>query len=118
MINKRFKIFLRKRQNQFEGVNVTVQCNPTTGYAEYVPGDVDNTWYDYTDKIEVDGVLKMQLSWDKTNSGDSAKTGTNQDGSNYDKGITSEWIFFDEAFQFIYDWLMADECQILNAVEI
>lgn len=122
MINKRFKIFLRRRQNIYANpdtgltYNVTVQCNPATGYAEYIPGDVDNIWYDYTDQIDVDGVLKTGLTWDKANSGDTSAT--NQDGSNYDKGITSDWVFFDSAYQFIYDWLMTTECQILNAVEV
>lgn len=115
-MNGRFKIFLRKRQNTFEGVNMLVQCNPVTGYSEYVPGDVDNTWYDYTNYIE--GIEKLSLTWDKVNSGDSAAVATNQDGSNYDKGVSSELIFFDRAYQFIYDWLMTTECQILNSVEV
>lgn len=111
-MNGRFQIFLRKRQNQFQGVDVTVQCNPSTGYAEYVPGTVDNTWYDYTNYIE--GEEKLSMTWDKVNSG----TVTNQDGSNYDKGISSELFFFDNAYQFIYDWLLTSECQILNSVEV
>lgn len=111
-MNGRFQIFLRKRQNQFEGVDVTVQCNPSTGYSEYVPGTVDNTWYDYTNFIE--GSEKISMQWDKANSG----TATNQDGSNYDKGITSDLVFFDDAYRFIYDWLLTTECQILNAVEV
>jgi len=115
-MNGRFKIYLRRRQNTFEGVDVIVQCNPITGYAEYVPGTIDNSWYDYTNYIE--DVEKISLTWDSVNNGDSQASSTNQDGSNYDKGITSELIFFDRAFQFIYDWLMTSECQILNSVEV
>ncbi len=113
-MNGRFKIYLRRRQNQFEGADVQVQCNPSTGYAEYVPGTIDSSWYDYTDFIE--GTGKLSMTWDKVNTG-SAST-TNQDGSNYDKGISSELIFRDDAYRFIYDWLLTTECQILNAVEV
>ncbi len=112
----RFQIFLRKRQNTFEGANVTVQCNPATGYAEYVPGDVDNEWIDFTSEIE--GTEKLSLTWDSVNSGDSSNSTTNPDGSNYDKGISTTLSFIDGAYQFIYDWLLASECQILNAIEV
>ncbi len=126
-MNGRFQIYLRRRQNQYEGDNVTVQCNPTTGYAEYVPGTVDNStiyagitpidsWYDFTQYVE--DVEKLSFSWDKVNSGNSTNSTTNQDGSNYDKGLTSDLMFFDSAYQFIADWLIATECQILNAVEV
>ncbi len=122
MLNGRFQIYLRKRQNVYSnpdtGVtyNVVVQCNPSTGFAEYVPGNVDNNWYDYTDYIE--GIEKLAVTWDRVNSGDSSNTETSMDGSNYDKGITTDLMFFDKAFYFIYDWLIKDECQILNAVEV
>ncbi len=122
MLNGRFQIFLRKRQNQYSNpdtgttYNVLVQCNPLTGFAEYVPGNVDNTWYDFTDQIE--GSEKLSFTWDKVNSGDSSNTDTNADGSNYDKGLSSDLLFFDAAYYFIYNWLLKDECQILNAVEV
>lgn len=126
-MNGRFQIYLRRRQNQFEGADVVVQCNPLTGYAEYVPGTVDNTassgtvtpvggWYDFTNFIE--DAHKLSFTWDKVNSGNSTNTTTNQDGSNYDKGISSDLMFFDDAYRFIYDWLLLNECQILNAVEV
>lgn len=126
-MNGRFLILLRRRQNQYEGADVVVRCNPVTGYAEYVPGTVDNVtpfegiipedgWYDFTDYIE--NVEKLALSWDKVNSGNATNATTNQDGSNYDKGITSDLMFFDKAHQFIHDWLLSYECQILNAVEV
>lgn len=121
-MNGRFQIFLRKRQNVYANpetgitYNVIVQCNEINGYSEYVPGDVDNTWYDFTDYIEE--AEKLSLSWDKVNQGNSANSQTNKDGSNYDKGISSDLVFIDKAFQFIYDWLLTSECQILNAVEV
>ncbi len=126
-MNGRFKILLRRRQNQFEGVDVTVQCNPLTGVAEYVPGTVDNVstfrgivpidgWYNFTNFI--DDAEKLSLTWDKVNQGNSTNSQTNQDGSNYDKGISSDLLFFDSAYHFIYDWLITTECQILNAVEV
>lgn len=115
-MNGRFQIYLRRRQNEFEGNPVIVQCNPITGYSEYVPGTVDNTWYDYTNEIE--DVEKLSLTWDKVNSGNSSTSQTSKDGSNYDKGITSDLTFFGGAYQFIYDWLLSSECQILNAVEV
>lgn len=122
MLNGRFQIFLRKRQNVYSNpstgltYNVLVRCNPSTGWSEYVPGDVDNTWYDFTDQIE--GAEKLSLTWDKVNSGNSENSQTNKDGSNYDKGVSSDLMFFDAAYQFIYDWLLTSECQILNAVEV
>lgn len=126
-MNGRFQILLRRRQNTFEGVDMNVQCNPVTFAAEYVPGTVDNSlpfaditpvdgWYDFTNYIE--DVEKLNFTWDKVNSGNSTNSTTNQDGSNYDKGLTSDLMFFDSAYQFIYDWLLENECQILNAVEV
>lgn len=126
-MNGRFSIYLRRRQNQYEGADVVVQCNADTGYGEYVPGTVNNdtpfngvtsedTWYDFTEFIE--NVEKLSFSWDKINSGNSTNSTTNPDGSNYDKGLTSDLTFFDKAHAFIQDWLLSSECQILNAVEV
>ncbi len=125
-MSSRFKILLRRRQNQFEGTDVTVQCNPLTGAAEYIPGTVDNVtpfkgitpvdgWYNLTKYIEDE--QKLSLTWDKVNQGNS-NLQTNQDGSNYDKGISSDLFFFDLSFNFIYDWLLENECQILNCIEV
>jgi len=123
MLNGRFQIWLRKRQNVYTNLappyttyNVIVQCDPVTGFTQYIPGDVDNTFYDFTDFIE--DAEKLSFSWDRVNAGNSNNSQTNKDGSNYDKGITSDLIFFDDAYKFIYDWLMTTECQILNAVEV
>jgi len=120
--NGRFEIYLRKRQNTYSNpdtgltYNVIVQCSPINGAAEYIPGNVDNTWYNYTDYIE--NAEAIQLTWDKVNSGNSTAVQTNQDGSNYDKGISTDLLFFDRAYEFIKDWLLKTECQILNAVEV
>lgn len=135
----RFQIFLRRRQLQanypppngtFQ--NVVVNCDPLTGAATYAPGNVDNTsnyscdpdndfiitpvntWYDFSNFIE--GEDKLQFTWDKWNNGDSQAA--NKDGSNYDKGVTSDLIFRDCAFHFLYDWLLTTPCQIINFVEV
>lgn len=121
-MNGRFAIFLRKRQNVYSNpdtgitYNVIIQCNPVTGVSEYTPGDVDNTWYDSTNFIE--GAEKLSLSWDKVNSGNSSNSDTNKDGSNYDKGISSNLMFFGAAYDLIFGWLLTNECQILNAIEV
>jgi hypothetical protein len=128
--NGRFIISLRRTQIQSLGVNVVIQENPITGYAEYIPGDVDNTmpfagiapddygWYDFTEYIEPDSAFKLSISWDKVNSGNSGNSTTNQDGSNYDKGISSEFDFFDKAYQFIFDWLLSEQFSVLNSIEV
>lgn len=116
MFNGRFQILLRKRQNTFEGNNVIVQCDPITEIAQYVPGTVDNTWYDFTNYIE--NAERMSFTWDKVNSGNSTNSQTNPEGSNYDKGISSDLMFFDSAYQFIYDWLLSTDCQLINSIEV
>lgn len=141
MTNGRFQILLRRMQIMAPYptaldpvVPVIVHCAPLTGFAEYIPGTVDNVtpfeditpvngWYDFSGMspeghqyIEPD--FKLSFTWDKVNSGDSTNTSTSQDGSNYDKGITSDFTFFDAAYRFIYAWLLSTECQILNAVEV
>jgi len=76
--------------------NVIVVCNPD-GTATYAPGDVDPTWTDVTHLTS--GLEKLDLSWDAVNTNtasDSAET--NQAGSNYDKGVSAELTFNDEAF--------------------
>lgn len=135
MNNGRFQILMKRRQNRYtfpdeqNESNVVVQCDPNTGFAQYIKGDVDNStpfenivpvdgWYDFGNYIEPDGINKLQFTWDKVNSGNSTNSTTNQDGSNYDKGLTSDLTFFDASYKFIYDWLLKSECSILNAVEV
>lgn len=96
--------------------NVVVVCNPD-GTAQYVPGDVDQTWTDVTDLTS--GLDKLDITWDyvNTNSADES-TDINQAGSNYDKGVSAELTFNDEAFQYIYDWLLLNRCGVLNAIDV
>lgn len=113
---ERLRIFFRRRQLQNEDGNVVVQCNPDNT-AEYVPGTVDQTWIDFTTLVE--GLEKLDLSWDSVNSGTSGQTTeTNPAGSNYDKGITVAVTIRDAAFQFVWDWLKGSPCGVLNAVEV
>lgn len=113
---ERLRIYLRRRQLQNETGNVVVQCNDDNT-AEYVPGTVDTTWNEVT--RHTTGLEKINISWDAVNSGSSGETTeTNPGGSNYDKGISLAVTFNDVAFQFIYDWLLSNPCQILNAVEV
>lgn len=113
---ERLRIFFRRRQLQNEDGNVVVQCNPDNT-AEYVPGTVDQTWIDFTTLVE--GLEKLDLSWDSVNSGTSGQTTeTNPAGSNYDKGITVGITIRDAAFQFVWDWLKGSPCGVLNAVEV
>lgn len=116
MSRDRLQIFFRRRQLENEDGPVVVQCN-ADNFAEYVPGVVDQTWINVTDQTT--GLDKLSLAWDKVNSGtSSASTETNPGGSNYDKGVSVDLTFNDEAYQFIYNWLLSDPCGILNAVEV
>lgn len=118
----RFSILLRRRQLRYTDpetnipYNIVVQCNPATGFAEYVPGDLDSDWYDFTAFVE--GAERLSLTWDKVNAGNSDNSSTNPEGSNYDKGISSDLMFFDDAFKFIEGHLLISECQILNTIEV
>jgi hypothetical protein len=112
----RLHIYLRRRQLTNEVGNVVVQCT-SDNQAEYVPGTVDQTWLEVTDQTT--GIEKLDLSWDKVNTGTSGQsTDTNQAGSNYDKGISLSLTLNDIAFQFIYDWLEGAPCGSLNAIEV
>lgn len=104
------------RQHQLKDVNnsnqnVVVNCGTI---ATYIPGNVDQNWYEMTAFCE--GLEKFQTSWDKVNQGDN--TTTNPAGSNYDKGITLSLTFFGDAFNFIWDYLLTTQCQILNAIDV
>ncbi|MEJ7611371.1 MAG: hypothetical protein WKF88_09370, partial [Ferruginibacter sp.] len=72
-------------------------------------------WVDETDDTE--GLEKLGMSWDSVNQGAGEST-TNAAGSNYDKGISLELIFTHDAFSFIWDWLLSEKCQILNAIDV
>lgn len=96
--------------------NVVVVCNPD-GTATYTPGDVDQAWTDVTDLTT--GLDKFDLTWDASNTDTSdGTTEINEAGSNYDKGVSAELTFNDAAFQYIYDFLLADPCGLLNAIDV
>src|SRR4026207_1510195 len=110
------RIYFRRRQIVDETGNVVIQCN-LDNTAEYVPGTVDQTWVEMTGFTE--GLDKLTLDWDKVNSGTSGETTeTNQGGSNYDKGISLSLTFYDDAFEFIRDWLDTTPCSTLNSIEV
>lgn len=113
---ERLRIYLRRHQLVNETGNVVVNCLGDNT-AEYVPGTIDQTWVEFTDKVT--GLEKLDLSWDKVNQGTSGETTeTNPGGSNYDKGISVSLVFNDAAYQFIYDWLEGTPCGILNAIDV
>lgn len=113
---ERLHIYLRRHQLVNETGNVVVQCADDNS-ASYVPGTVDGTWVEVTDYTT--GLDKLDLSWDKINSGTSGEsTETNPGGSNYDKGISLELTFNDLAYQFINSWLEGDACGTLNAIDV
>lgn len=115
MTRERIRIFLRQRQLINEIGNVVVQCQGDNS-AIYVTGTVDQTWREFTDQTT--GLDKLELSWDKVNSGSSQTSETNPGGSNYDKGISLAVVFNDAAYQFIYDILEGSPCGTLNSVEV
>lgn len=106
------------RQHQLKDVdngdqNVIVDCGTI---ATYIPGNVDQTWYEMTEFTE--GLEKFQSSWDAVNQGNSESSATNAAGSNYDKGLSLSVVFYGNAFKFIWDWLLTTKCQILNAIDV
>jgi len=117
----RLKIFFRQKQLYRDNdilEPVIIQCLPD-GTVVYVDGTVDvPDWVEMTEHTE--GLDKFKLTWSAVTS-DASEGGnvqTNEAGSNYQKGLTANLRFFSTAFQFIYDWLMTDACQLLNAVEV
>lgn len=113
MIDERIKIYFRKHQLQYEGVDVVVNC-AVNGSAEYINGTIpNNVWVDVTEFTQ--GLDKLNLSWS------ASKTTTDtqrQEGSNYEKGISLSLIFFGEAFEFVNDWLLEDYCGIINGIDV
>jgi hypothetical protein len=114
---RRLKIELRHKQ-LFEKNDPTkpilVQCN-SDGTTEYIPGFVPNPGFvDVTEDVE--NLDEFEVSWQAaTTTG--ATDGGNEFGSNYAKGVSSDLVFQGAAFQFIYDWLMTEPCQLLNCIE-
>lgn len=119
-MQNRFKILFRQKQlflNQDPLQPVVVVCN-FDGTASYVPGTVPNpNWVDVT--ADTEGLEKLKMIW-RGSSGDiteSDSSDTNEMGSNYEKGVTANLTFGNNAYKFIYDWLMTETCQLLNCVE-
>lgn len=117
----RLRIYFRQHQffSPLDSITpVVIQCNGSN-VAEYVNGIVPlHEWIEMTQFTDREGIEKMGLNWDAINSGDSTNTETNQTGSNYDKGISLELTFSDIAYNYIYDWLMNNDCSVLNAIDV
>lgn len=116
-IQSRLHIFFRHHQLQssVDATNAVISC--VDGIAAYVPGNVPGAdWVDMTAYCE--GIDKLQLSWDAQNNGSSSQAQTIPEGSNYDKGISLDLNFYGTAFQYIWDWLLTNPCQILNSIDV
>ncbi len=112
------RIYFRQHQlqdanNNYQ--NVVVECGDI---ATYIPGDTDQTWTEMT--AFTDGLDKLQSSWDYINqaSAKSASDATNPGGSNYDKGVTLPLTFNGDAYTYIWNWLLTNQCQTLNAIDV
>lgn len=109
------KIYFRQHQLKDidnGNIDVVVDCGTS---ATYVPGTVPKpNWEEMTEYT--DGLEKLQLTWDSVNQ--SSSSVTNAAGSNYDKGISLELTFWGTAFQYIWDWLLTTQCQMLNSIDV
>jgi hypothetical protein len=122
MPQQRFRVEFRKQQlfkHQDETKPVTIKCNPDCS-ATYVDGLIpDNDWQDVTAFTE--GLDNMTFTWSAFTS-DYSRGSDNVSGSafgsNYSKALSAELGFMGVAFDFIYNWLMLNNCQVLNAVEV
>ena len=106
------RIHFRKHQLLDSSNNdqkVVVQCG---AIASYVPGEVDQAWYEMTEFTE--GLEKLQITWDAINNA----TTSNEAGSNYDKGLSLSLTFSRDAFTFIWNWLLSNPCQMLNSIDV
>lgn len=120
-MKSRLKIAFRQKQlylDQDPLQPVVVVCN-MDGSASYIPGTVPRpNFEDMTDNTE--GLEKLKLSWSASTTDTTESNGTesNEMGSNYQKGLSIDLTFFAAAFQYIYDWLMTNPCQMLNSIEV
>lgn len=120
-MQNRLKIAFRQKQlylDQDITQPIVVQCN-MDGSASYIPGTVPKpNFEDMTENIE--GLEKLKLSWSATTSDTTESDGTqsNELGSNYQKGLSVDLTFFGASFNYIFDWLMTNPCQILNSIEV
>lgn len=123
MRESRFKIEFRQKQLILDNdptQPVIVVCND--GSAEYVPGTVPKPdWVDMSEFVDNEGLDALKLTWNATTvsyTRGASTSETNAMGSNYDKGVTGDFTFSGLAFQYIYEWLMTNQCQGLNSIEV
>lgn len=117
-MKSRLKIEFRQKQlfrDLDPGDPIIVDC--TGDIPAYIDGTVPvPDWVNMTDYTE--GLHELELQWNATGTDETqSDTGGNDIGSNYQKGVTLDLRFISVAFQFIFDWLMTNNCQILNSVE-
>jgi hypothetical protein len=119
---KKLKIELRHKQlykNNDTTQPIIVSCNPD-GSASYIAGIVSEpNFIDFTDDVE--NLEEFDASWQAstiTYSEGGNGNSSNEFGSNYSKGVTLDMRFTGAAFRFIFDWLMTDECQTLNSIDV
>ncbi len=125
MDKSRLKIEFRQKQLYRDNDiadPIVVVCNPD-GTASYDDGIVpEPDWIDMTDHTDWSTLDKLQLKWTAVTNdytrGASNNTDSSNTGSNYDKGVTGDFIFSGDAFKYIYDWLMTSPCQGLNSIEV
>lgn len=114
---ERFKFSMRHHQIKQEGENVIVECGAIGTPTKYVSGNVpEPNWIDFTKFV--DGLDELKLDWSAVNHGNASSKADKLTGSNYSKGLSLDLDFFGDAFQFIWDWLLTEQCQILNSVEV
>jgi hypothetical protein len=73
-------------------------------------------WVDMTNYVE--GLEKLNLSWDASNTAQKGSTTANKTGSNFDKGISLDVVFYGLAYEYINEWLLSNKCQILNSIDV
>lgn len=119
-MQNKLKIYFRQKQLYRDNdINqpIIVQCDNCQPV--YVAGTVpDASWHDMTDYCE--GLEDISLSWDAVtidNASDNSSAEKNEIGSNYSKGITLDVRFTGTAYDYIFDWLLTDACQMLNCIE-
>lgn len=120
-MNNRLSVSFRQKQLYLDNdvlQPVVVNCL-MDGTAEYVPGTVPvPDWQDMTEYTS--GLDEVSFGWSAV-IGDAMESdiaGKSELGSNYQKGLSAELGIFGPAFQFVFDWLMTNPCQILNSVEV
>lgn len=119
-MKNRLSIYFRQKQLFLDNdplQPVIVDCS--TAVPVYVPGTVPvSNWINMTEFTEGLDKLKVRWSSSVTDSNESDSSGSNEHGSNYQKGLSADLKFSGAAFQFIFDWLMTTRCQIVNIVEV